>query len=399
MTSDKLVFGVVGGRGRGAYLASLYAEHELTELKAIADCDASAFEEGREKYNLEKGSYREYASVKEMLARESLEWLLIASPDDTHFDLTLQGLNAGCHCFVEKPMCQTLEQADEVCRAQRRTGKTVVVGCELRYTQAVSRFRKLLRDGAIGKVILGQCIETQARGHGYFRRKYRHRSFGSPPLLQKGIHLVDLVQDLVGTDPVKVSASGGLDFYGRRPETDGRVCGTCPDAHTCAFHPYTGKGIAEWKRKRVPADAPPSEAPCVFDSSIDVEDNAMLLVDYANGARVSIADIYFAPENKREVVFHGTKGFARLRMVTRPVQETVIEIHRMYEEKPERIDIPHVQGGHGGGDPGLRDALVAAARKGGTVSPTCEEARAGIATILMALRSMSSGRAEPIPSL
>jgi len=377
----------------------LYDDHPKAELVAIADRNPKAFDEGREKWGLDRCRFREYGEVDEMLDKENLDWVLVGTGDRQHYEVAIQVLKAGCNAFIEKPMCLTMEHADEVCRVQQEKGVRVVVGCEVRHTTAVVRFRELLRQGVIGKLVLGQCIETQARGHTYFRRPHRRKAFGSPPLLQKAIHAVDLIYSLVGADPVRVFASGGLDFYGRDPEAVGRQCNDCDKAATCDYHPHTGLALARWKREKVLENAPPPEADCVFDGAIDVDDNDLLLVDFANGARVSFADIYFAPENKREFMFHGTKGRAYLRMSARPKVENVIEIHRMYEEKPEIIDMPEDEGGHGGGDPALRDAVVRSFFTGEDVSPNCQEARMGVATILMALKSIETGQVMEIPPL
>jgi len=391
-------FGVVSARGRGGYLATLYDDHPDTDLVAIADRNPKAFDEGRKTWGLDKCTFREYAEVGDMLREEDLDWVLVGTGDPQHYDVAVQVLQAGCNAFIEKPMCLTMEHADELCRVQQEKGVRIVVGCEVRYTTPVVQFRELLRKGAIGKLVLGQCIETQARGHTYFRRPHRHKAFGSPPLLQKGIHSVDLIYSLVEADPVRVFASGGLDFYGRDPDAVGRQCKDCDKAATCDFHLHSGSAIAEWKRKKISKDEPPPAAPCVFDGSIDVDDNGLLLLDFANGVRVSFADTYFAPEDKRELTFHGTKGRATLRMTARPKVENVIEIHRMYEDEPEIIEIPKDEGGHGGGDPALRDAVVRSFRTGEDVSPDGREARMGVATILMALKSMETGHAVDIPT-
>ena len=394
----KMRFGVVSARGRGGYLATLYDDHPDTELVAIADRNPQAFEEGRKDWGLGNRTFREYADVDDMLRKEDLDWVLVGTGDPQHYEVAVQVLQAGCNAFIEKPMCLTMEHADELCRVQQEKGVRVVVGCEVRYTTAAVWFRQLLREGAIGKLVLGQCIETQARGYTYFTRPHRQKAFGSPPLLQKGIHAVDLIYSLVGADPVRVFASGGLDFYGRDPDAVGRQCKDCDKAATCNFHPHTGLGVAEWKRKKVAKDAPPPATPCVFDGSIDVDDNELLLLDFANGVRVSFADIYFAPDNKRECTFYGTKGRATLRMTARPKVESVIEIHRMYDDEPEIIDFPKDEGGHGGGDPALRDAVVQSFRTGEDVSPNCREARMGVVTILMALKSAETGQAVDIPA-
>ena len=387
MKKNILKFGVVSAMGRGATLASIYNKHPNAELVAMCDKNKAAFKEGRRYSDLKKGSYREYQSLDEMLSKEQLDWVLVCSGDLTHYNMGKKILQSGCNLFVEKPMCVSIEEADNLWKTEQKTGLAVVVSCELRYNIAVRKFREFLRRGDIGKIVLGYCLCTQNRGHTYFRRKYRHKSYGSSPLLQKGIHLVDLVNDFVNSDPVKVYASGGMDLFGGREDCRGRVCSNCSEANTCNFY-VPDSAVSE--KKGIPLI---SQISCVFDASIDVHDNSLLLVDFANGARMSIAEIFFAPDNKWEFILQGTEGHAKLQL---KMAESHIEIHRThYGDKPKKITIKTKEKGHVG-DEDMRDALVKAYFAGERISPTAREGRAGVATIVKAMESKKTGKAKTI---
>ena len=398
MGKEMLRFGVVSARDRGAYLAQLYSSNPATKLVAMCDMSPEAFEIGLKQFPLKDTDYRKYSKVEDMLANEKMDWVFIASGDPTHYKLGKMVIEAGCNLFVEKPMCISIEEAEALWELQKKTGLSVVVGCELRYHKAVTEFRKILRDGIIGKIVLGYCIATQKRGYTYFRRKYRHSSYGSPPLLQKGIHLVDLVIDLNNSDPVRVFASGGRDLYGGRRECRGRVCTDCPEADTCDFHFYNGAAIAE-KKKDINRKNPSQDAiNCVFDDTIDVNDNSLMLVDFSNGARMAVAEIFYAPENKWEFILQGTKGQARLKINAGPWKnDSMIEVFTFKDRSPRRIDIPAVIGGHGGADEIMRDALIDGYFQGKNISPTVRDGYAGVATIMKAMESEETGKVMQIP--
>jgi len=392
-------FGVVSARGRGAYLAQLYAKHPDTELVAVADLNPDAFAQGREQFPVENCEYREHPSATAMLANEDLDWVFVATADPLHYEVSREVLESGCNVFIEKPMCLTIEHADHLCRLQQKMGNQVVVGCELRHTVGALKLRELLRGGVIGQIVMGHCLETQARGHTYFRRPFRHMSYGSPPLMQKGIHLIDLLLSFVDTEPVRVFGSASLDVFGRDPAAVGKLCCDCDRADTCPYHPHTGIAIAQWKRDEIAENAPAPAAHCVFDGSIDVHDNTVLHIDFADGAKISVAEIYFAPDDRREFTFYGTKGRAHLSMISAPDPKTVLEIQQLYWQKPEIIELPRVEGGHEGGDPGLRDALVASTVSGSpSPRPNCQDARTGIAIIRTALQSIETGQPVDIPT-
>ncbi|MCX8082604.1 MAG: Gfo/Idh/MocA family oxidoreductase [bacterium] len=398
MKSKTFRFGVISARERGAYLAQLYSEHPEAQLVAICDMDPSAFDIGQKQFPLKSNNWNRYFNIDDMLKNEKMDWVFIASGDPTHYQLGKKILNAGCNAFIEKPMCITIEEADDLWTLQQKKGLSIVVGCELRYHSAVVKFREILKGGIIGKIVMGICIATQKRGHTYFRRKYRHSSYGSPPLLQKGIHMVDLAIHFANSDPVRVFASGGRDLYGGRDECTGRLCTNCPEENNCDFHFYNGSSITE-RKKDINRKNPPLDAiRCVFDGTIDVNDNSILLIDFANGCRMSVAEIFFAPENKWEFFIYGTKGEAHLKIGAGPwTHKNTIDIFTSKDRKPKRIDIPAAIGGHGGADELMRDALIEGYLQGRCIPPTARDGRAGVATISKALESEETGQVMEIP--
>lgn len=390
MKKDTLKLGVVSAIGRGAFLAAIYSKHPRIELVAVCDQDKKAFEQRRKEFKVEKGAYREYLSLDDMLDGEDMDWVIVATGDTTHHKLGKKVLEAGCNLYVEKPMCVTIEEADDLWRTERRTGKSVVVGCELRYHAAVRKFREILRRGDIGKIVMGYAISTQKRGNTYFRRKYRNRSYGSSPLMQKGIHLMDLVNDFAGSDPVSVYAGGGRALFGGRDDCRGRVCTRCPEANTCDYHFRNGAvaGNRDLKAK----DALPTQIACVFDAGIDVNDNTMMLVEFANGIRMSVAEIFFAPDNAWRFMLQGTRGHAHLVIGV----ENYIEIFRSSEKKPEKTKVRATGAGHVG-DMDMRDALVKAHFSGERIYPTARDGRAGVAVLAKAMESEEKGKVMRIP--
>lgn len=388
-------FGVISARDRGAYLAQIYSEHPQAKLVAMCDMDPEAFEIGQKQFQVKSADWKRYYNVDDMLNNEEMDWVFIASGDPTHYELGKKILNAGCNVFIEKPMCISIEEADDLWKIQQETGLFVVVGCELRYHSAVVKFREILREGIIGKIVMGMCIATQKRGHTYFRRKYRHSSYGSPPMLQKGIHMIDLVIDIANSDPVRVFASGGRNLYGGRNDCIGRLCTDCSEGDSCDFNYYVGSAITIKKKDRKKTNPPIDEIRCVFDGTIDVNDNSILLVDFANGCRMAVAEIFFAPENKWEFFIYGTKGEARLKMGY--TQKNIIEVFTFKDRKPKRFDIPASIGGHGGADELMRDALIEGYFQNKNISPTVREGRAGVSTIVKAMESEKTGMVMEIP--
>lgn len=359
---------VIGAKGRGAYLAQMYNRPPDVKVIAIADKNPDAFEQGRER--LDKGGcdYRPYTDVDAMLAKENPDWVFIASPDRTHYELTMKSLRTGCNVFVEKPMCQTIEESDEVCRAARKLNRHVVVGLELRYSEPVIRFRELLHSGAIGQVAHGNCIDSIGRdtmGYTYFLRDYRWLKYSHGLFMQKGIHSIDLINHFVDSAPRRIFASGRKVYFGRDQAKAGKFCRDCEEIDTCRH--------SAWRRWSREHGYPPRDdhAPdhCAYGTDTDVEDDTSVIAEYGNGARVTFAEIYFAPVYQREFHFWGTEGRASLIVQQKPKNFARIEIQTHTDDSPHVEEVGMTPGSHWGADELMRDRMIEAMKRGETIEP------------------------------
>lgn len=393
-------FGVLSARSRGAYMAMIYNQHPNAKVVAIADPDPTAFDDGQERFA--RGGitdFRKYHDPSEMLEKEkgNVDWIIVASPDHTHFEMTIKALKAGYHVFIEKPMCQTIEQADEIDRASAETGKNVVVGCELRYAQPVISFRELLRGGTIGRILHGYCVDSVEVGFTFFLRDYRKKKWATNLLLQKGVHSIDLINDFVGAEPVRVYADGGLDYFGQDPKAAGKYCRDCEEKNTCPDSAYR---VPSWKGKFMEKGEHARDH-CVYDPASDVEDNTIVIINYANGVRVSYNEIQFSPEYKREFHFIGTDGRASLVLDQTTYRGKEVDIQAegrrviltitKRNQVTQRIETPLPSGSHWGGDHLMRDALVAATLKGESIHPDAAGGRAAMAIGYAAEKSVQAG--------
>ena len=99
------------------------------------------------------GISRNYSNLAEMLAKENPDVVDICTPPHTHASLAVQAMEAGCHVLIEKPMALKLSDGDEMVRVAEKQGtKLCVVHNEL-FRPPMIRARKLVAEGAIGKVL------------------------------------------------------------------------------------------------------------------------------------------------------------------------------------------------------------------------------------------------------
>ncbi len=125
-------------------------EHPQAEVPALCDLDAERAARAAEHYGVKVV----YDDLDSMLARESLDGLVVASSNASHFDLARRAIDAGLHLLIEKPMTETAPEGRVLLEAAERAGTEILVGHTFHYTRLARRARELITGGAIGEVEL-----------------------------------------------------------------------------------------------------------------------------------------------------------------------------------------------------------------------------------------------------
>jgi predicted dehydrogenase len=140
--------GVVGLGYWGPNLARNFDRLRESELRWI--CDGS--EPARERCAPQFPKTRVAADIDELLADPDLEAVVIATPVPHHADLAQRVLAAGKHCFVEKPLAQSVADAEQVVEAARESGKVLMVGHLLEYHPGVRKLKAVAASGDLGDI-------------------------------------------------------------------------------------------------------------------------------------------------------------------------------------------------------------------------------------------------------
>ena len=384
--------------GRGAYIGKLFNETGDAEVRLVMDLDPAAFEVGRERFETGGAKPRCTTDLGELLARDDLDWVVVGTPDRTHYDLARRVIESGKNVFIEKPMASDTVQADHICALARTHGVAVVVGCELRYSPPVQAVAQALRDGTVGTPVTAVFVHQEARGYTYFLRDFRKRCWGGV-LMQKGIHYLDMINGWAAAAPVRVSATAGQGFFGGRSAAADRYCRDCPASDSCPFAFDTVRSPT-WVKGGPRERGEHAFDHCVFMPDSDTEDNMHIHIEYASGLRVNYSAIYFAPVNRKEVWFWGTKGSLHAVLDgPAPFVEFTPFVGAMSEGQPQRLADVDSSGGHGGGDMRLVRAIVEGTRTGCHIHPDAVDGRDAVAVAEYTMRSIVSGTPEPIPPI
>ena len=383
---------VIGLGGRGLYLARMYSRDEYPgfDLKAVCDLDPACLDRAGNRF-ADRIDY--YTDMHEMLARPDIDAVLVATNDPFHVEPTLAALRAGKHVFVEKPLCQSVEDAQRIIREAGRATGIFMIGFELREVNVFRRMKQLLNEGVIGPVKIGHVFDNVSVGGNYFfHSPNKQKAFFKSLLLQKACHSLDILNWAMGSRPTKVYAIGGRDFYGGDEPEDKR-CRDCEQRATC---PYA----IDYRRFQMDYDAViEKEDVCVWSRAMDLNDNSELCISYADGGKATFHECHFTPEYTREFWFTGTKG--KMYVYFDNPGNFLIRVEHAYskERYTEEFHPPRQSGGHGGGDNNLRNEFYRRIVENDPPTEAVESAYYSTVLAICAETSIDTGEAVVIPPL
>jgi len=192
--SEPLRVGVVGLGYWGPNLARNF--HALPGSELIWCCDPSPA--ARERTAPIVPGAKMTDRIEELLEDETLDAIVLATPVPTHAELAVRVLDADKHCFVEKPLAQSVADAERAVAAAERSGRTLMVGHLLEYHPGVRKLKQLAETGELGEIyyIYGNRLNL-----GKVRADEN-------ALWSLGAHDVSVLLHLVEQEPDELSARG-----------------------------------------------------------------------------------------------------------------------------------------------------------------------------------------------
>jgi predicted dehydrogenase len=186
--------GVVGLGYWGPNIARNFDRLPGAELRWICDTRPEALD----RFAPQFPGTRAGAEIDELLADPDLDAVAITTPVPTHHDLALRVIDAGKHCFVEKPLALSVETAEEVAAAAERAGVVLMVGHLLEYHPGVERLKELADAGDLGDI---HYLYSNRLNLGKIRAEEN-------ALWSLGAHDVSVVLRLAGEEPTDCMAFG-----------------------------------------------------------------------------------------------------------------------------------------------------------------------------------------------
>jgi len=196
---EKIRVLVVGCGNMGASHARAYNKLDEFELVGIVDARAEAVEAFNKSVG---GNYKHFSDYTKALAELKPDAVAICTYPNTHEPLAIQALEAGCHVFVEKPISSTVEGAQRVVACANKNNKKVVVGYILRHHPSWKKFIEIART--LGKPLVMRMNLNQ-QSHGKTWQAHKNLLNSLTPIVDCGVHYLDVMCQMTGSKPVRVS--------------------------------------------------------------------------------------------------------------------------------------------------------------------------------------------------
>lgn len=201
--AEKVRWGVIGAGGiaqRRTIPGMMKCEY--AELVAVMEVNMELAEKCRAMWNCPKA----YDSVEELLADPQIDAIYIASPVFLHAQQAIQAANAGKHILLEKPLAMSADDGQIVVDHCRRRGVLLAAGLMMRYGSHIQQMRQAIRLGKIGKPVSAYAQFTcwYPDMPGNWRQSKKNGGGGA--LMDMGVHCVDLLQYVLGSNAVQVAA-------------------------------------------------------------------------------------------------------------------------------------------------------------------------------------------------
>ena len=295
MTSKKIRVGVVGV-GIGRTHLNGYAKLGNVQIAAICDLNEERAKQTASDFKADAV----FTDYKTMLAEGEINAVSVCTPNALHAEVALASLEAGKHVLCEKPMADTLDNAQRIVEAADRgkaKGQIFMMGMNNRFRGDTQLLKAMVSGGDLGDIYFAKCGWIRRNGipglGGWFTTK---KMSGGGPLIDIGVHVLDLTMYLMG-NPVPVSASGS----------------------TYAKFGPRGRGSGTWGFADVKA------------VTYDVEDLAAGIVKFSNGATLML-EASWASYIKHDLFYSsilGTEGGADLDplMVYKDMAGAPVNIH------------------------------------------------------------------------
>jgi predicted dehydrogenase len=204
----KLRFGLIGcGRISFKHIEAIVNNYDNAELVALCDLEIEKAELVKKRYiellsqkNIATNNIDVYQDYQELLKRDDIDIVSIATFSGTHAEITINALKSNKHVIVEKPMALSIKDADEMIETAKKYNRKLTVCHQNRFNSTVQKLRKALEKNRFGKLVHGVATIRWNRNNDYYRQASWRGTWEQDggTLMNQCIHNIDLLQWMMG---------------------------------------------------------------------------------------------------------------------------------------------------------------------------------------------------------
>ena len=195
---------VIGVGNMGKHHTRVYSELEEANLVAISEVNEREGKRIAEEYNCH--FYKDY---KDMLEKEKIDAVSIASPTSLHKNIALHCIVSGKHILIEKPIASSWEDGETIVQEAKKQNVILTVGHVERFNPAVQRLKEMICKGRFGKI-----ISIDAKRVGIFPPQIKDADV----IIDLAVHDIDVCNFLLGKRPHRVYAKAGKALHSERSD-------------------------------------------------------------------------------------------------------------------------------------------------------------------------------------
>ena len=147
--NDRIRVALIGAGGRGRSVSRWAAEAPNAQLVGVADVNPERSDLARERFGSALKVYKDYRGA---LDDDSIDGVIVATPDHWHVPMTLAAVDAGKDVYCEKPVTQRVEEGAELLAGVGKTDRVVATGTQQRSWDHYVRAKRLINEGELGQV-------------------------------------------------------------------------------------------------------------------------------------------------------------------------------------------------------------------------------------------------------
>ena len=307
---------VIGFGGRAICYARGFQEsiNNKIEIVAVADTDKDGAKSRLLSVGLDKAKI--YDTVEKLIAKEDdLDGFIIASPDHCHLESFSAVEHLNKPILLEKPLEGNAENFIVLEKKLKKYKAPVLVGHCMRHSPILKKAKELIDNGEIGEVKSMRFVQNCHYGDVFYRDWHRLRKNISSLFVEKATHDFDIMHMLNGDSYAKnVFAFSKLNKFGGG-KSNALRCSNCRDEVSCPDSLLNLHANIHGLKMTVEQSQKKKDL-CVFAKEIDINDDDMCMIEFANGVQGSYIQTFYTPANYRSRIYAvvGTMGVMEIDM-------------------------------------------------------------------------------------